>query len=195
MRILILPLYILVLFSFSFGLVGKPADAKKINTTTTTSNSSAQTERNEEKRPYKMPSFSYSTLEGKTFSDKNLKANQRSMILYFNPLCEVCQRETTELLNHISYFNDMQIVMISPAMKEDIDEFVSTHKINTFPQITVLHDANDQFYKQFGAKGYPTMYLYDQNKKLIEMYETEIAMDDVKAVLDEDMAFAKRKNK
>jgi peroxiredoxin len=128
----------------------------------------------------KMPSFIYHTLDGAKFTEKDLKENSRIMIVYFNPLCEVCQKETKEILGNMDYFSDIQIVMVSPNSETEINEFVNEHGLKKHSQIIVLHDYNDVFYKQFHAIGYPSLYLYDEEKQLIEHFDTQVSMAEIK---------------
>lgn len=135
-----------------------------------------------------IPSFTYYTLEGHKFSNKDLKDNSRLMIVYFNPLCEVCQREMKEILTNMDYFKNMQIVMVSPNSKEEIGNFVTEHNLSNFPQITVLHDVNDAFYKEFHAIGYPSLYLYDENKNLVEHFDSHADIREIKDAYDPQTA-------
>ncbi|MBX9851522.1 MAG: peroxiredoxin family protein [Cytophagaceae bacterium] len=136
------------------------------------------------KKEDKLPEFSYQTLDGKKFTNQDLKVNSRLMIVYFNPLCDVCKKETQEILGSIDYFKDIQIVMISPNGKEEIEGFVKQYNLAAHSQITVLHDAEDRFYKQFQALGYPSLYLYDHNKNLIVQFDSHTDISEIKEAFD-----------
>jgi len=136
----------------------------------------------------KLPEFAYNTLDGKKFTNTDLKQNERLMIVYFNPHCEICQDETSNILENINYFQDIQIVMVSPSSKEEIQKFVNKYKLNKYYQITVLHDKDDTFYKKFEAVGYPTMYLYDTNDKMISKFETEVDFDEIRDAFGSNVA-------
>lgn len=139
----------------------------------------------------KLPAFTYFTLDGKKFTEKNLNANSSLMIVYFNPMCEVCQEETEEIINNIEYFKNIQIVMISPNTREEIAEFEKDFKLDNFSQITMLHDPEDLFYKQFNATGYPALYLYDQSKKRIANFNTRTDIEEIKEAFGPTMASKK----
>jgi peroxiredoxin len=157
--------------------------------------SSAQTQFissiDKKKKPL-LPKFSYQTMDDKKFTNENLDKNSRLLIIYFNPLCEVCQRETSDIIDNINYFQDIQIVMVSPAPKDDVSRFIKKFKITNYHQITVLHDKDDIFYKQFGAIGYPTLYLYNKKKELIENYDTEVQFEDIKDSFGSEVAALKK---
>src|SRR4051812_17418818 len=91
----------------------------------------------------KLPAFSFYTLDSKMFSNKDLNKDQRLMIVYFNPRCEVCIKETKEILENINFFNDIQLVMVSPNDLEYVKEFAVENNIKDYNQVTILHDKND----------------------------------------------------
>jgi peroxiredoxin len=132
------------------------------------------------KKKQSIPQFQYETLSGKKFSNDDLQKNNKLMIVYFNPVCEICHREIRDILENINYFRDVQILMVSPAPKEEVLKFSRKFKMDNYYQVTLLYDKDDVFYKQFGAVGYPTLYLYDRNKSLIVNYDTEVAFEDIK---------------
>jgi len=118
-----------------------------------------------------MPRFSYYTLDGKTFSNRQLAENKSYLFVYFSPLCGLCKEETEALVDHIDAMKGVQIVMVSPGEKSDIKKFVAFYKLKEYPQITVLHDPKDSFYLEFGAIGYPNLYVYDKEKKLVQYFD------------------------
>jgi peroxiredoxin len=138
-----------------------------------------------------LPSFVYYTLDGNVFTEKDLKKGQRLMIVYFNPLCDVCVRETKEIVDNIDYFKDIQILMISPNRKDEIMSFAKEFRLNKYPQVTVLYDQYDKFYKEFQAIGYPSLYLYDENRNLIINFDSHADFAEIKEAFEE--VSAKRK--
>lgn len=133
-----------------------------------------------------LPAFTYYTLDGKKFTEKDLNQNTRLMIVYFNPHCEVCQEETKEIMSNIDYFKGIQIVMISPNTQEELAAF--SKQYNLASQILLLQDPDDVFYKQFKATGYPSLYLYDQKKNLITNFESQTDIEEIKEAFGPNVA-------
>jgi peroxiredoxin len=140
------------------------------------------------KKKQSIPEFHYQTMDGKDFSNENLEKDKKLMIVYFNPVCEICQREIRNIIDNINYFQDIQIVMVSPAPLEEVLKFNKKFKFDNYHQITLLYDRDDVFYKQFGAVGYPTLYLFDRNKDMIVYYDTEVEFEDIKDGFSPEMA-------
>jgi peroxiredoxin len=146
---------------------------------------------NDKKKKQKLPKFSYHTMDDRKFTNEDLNKDSRLLIVYFNPLCEACQKETSDIIDNINYFNDIQILMVSPARKEDVSRFIKKFKLNEYHQITVLHDRDDIFYRQFGAIGYPTLYLYNSKKELIDNYDYEVQFEDIKNSFGSELVLKK----
>ncbi|MFN6944982.1 MAG: peroxiredoxin family protein [Cytophagaceae bacterium] len=133
----------------------------------------------------KMPKFLYYTLDGKNFTHSDLKKGARYMFVYFNPHCDICQDEAVEIINNLDMLMDIQVVMVSPNDVEDVKKFVKKYKIHKYSdQITVLHDPMDLFYKEFGANGYPNVYLYNEKKELVRYLDESVLVEEVMDIFD-----------
>ncbi len=139
----------------------------------------------------KIPEINYVRLDGKKYTNTDIPQNKKIMIVYFNPLCDLCQEETTEILNNINYFQNVEILMISPNSLEQVKQFHNLYKLAQFPQITVLHDAKDDFYRQFDAIGYPSLYLFDEKLEMITKFEAQVGFEDIKNAFEQNASATK----
>lgn len=131
----------------------------------------------------KMPKFSYRTLEGRKFTNKDLKKNRVHLFVYFNPLCHLCQEETGDMLGNLQDMKEVEIVMVSPADISEIRKFADHFNLKNIPQILVLADPDDRFYIEFGAIGYPNMYVYGMDDELIAYFDSKIDFREVTKVI------------
>jgi len=139
----------------------------------------------------KLPEFNYVRLDGKKYTNKDIPQNKKLLIVYFNPLCDLCLEETTEILNNINYFQNVEILMISPNSLEQVKQFSNLYKLAQFPQITVLHDAKDDFYRQFDAIGYPSLYLFDEKLEMIAKFEAQVEFEVIKNAFEQTTSSTK----
>ncbi|HEY8399796.1 MAG TPA: redoxin domain-containing protein [Cytophagaceae bacterium] len=139
-----------------------------------------------EQKEVKIPQFTYYTIEGKTFGNKDLKKNTKLIFMYFNPLCDICVSETQNILGNYYYLQEhnIQLVMVSPNKLGEIVVFKDKFGLDRYENITVLHDRDDTFYKQFNAIGYPTLYLYNEEQNLITSFETEVDFEEIKVAFN-----------
>ena len=62
------------------------------------------------------PSFKiYKAPDSTAFTNDQLKKNKPFVLMFFNPDCDHCQKETKELLAYKEELKGLQIIMVSPA--------------------------------------------------------------------------------
>lgn len=114
-----------------------------------------------------IPPFSYSTINGEIFTNKDLKDNTPTLFLYFNSECEHCQSEALQIQENIAKFKKYQLVFVSFEEKYKIIAFAKKYKLDTYDNITFLFDKQVSFSTTFDVNSLPTMILYNMNKELI----------------------------
>lgn len=115
-----------------------------------------------------IPPFSYSTINGKLFTNENLKQNTPTLFLYFNSECEHCQSEASQIQESMAKFKEIQLVFVSFEEKNKIIAFAKEYKLDSYDNITFLLDKQITFSTTFDVNSLPTMILYNKNKELIE---------------------------
>ena len=140
----------------------------------------------------KIPAFSYVDTKGIIFSDKNIKGE--GMILYFNPLCDICRDEMKYILKNIEFFKTKQIVLISSSDLKDIQKFVEDFNLKSYKNFRILHDNEDTFHNKLNAKGYPSLYIFNNKKQIIASFEGETKFNIIKESFA-SMKDKKKKNK
>lgn len=128
----------------------------------------------------KMPKFSYHTLNGKKFTYRNLDSDKTYLFVYFNPLCDLCKEEIEDITENIENLEDVQILLVSPNQVNEIEQFSESFGLGKFSQITILHDYDDTFYLEFGAIGYPNLYIYNSNKELVRYFDHATGFPEIK---------------
>lgn len=126
-----------------------------------------------------IPSFSYSTIDGKLFSNKDLKDNSPTVFLYFNSECEHCQSEAEQIRDNVEKFASVQLVFISFEEPEKITAFAKKYKLDHYDAITFLCDKQVSFATTFDVSGLPTVVIYDKNMKLIEKIKGQIKIENI----------------
>ncbi len=115
-----------------------------------------------------IPAFSYKTINGEVFSNKDLGNDTPTIFLYFNSECEHCQSEAEQIRDNVEKFANVQLVFISFEDPKKIEAFATKYKLNHYDNIDFLCDSKVSFSITFDVKSLPTIILYNKNKKLIE---------------------------
>jgi peroxiredoxin len=124
------------------------------------------------RKPQLLPQLMYYTLDAELFNNNKLPDNSGLILLYLNPSCEVCHKELKQILDNMDYLKGMEIVLISPSPRAELEEFAQQYELAKYSQITMLHDPRDFFYRQFKLAGYPSLYVYNSKKELINEFNS-----------------------
>ncbi|WP_395047080.1 TlpA family protein disulfide reductase [Flavobacterium sp.] len=131
-----------------------------------------------------IPVFEYQTLEGKPFSNKDLKENTATVFLYFNSECEHCQSEATQIKEKINQFKNVQLVFISFEEPKQIATFAITYKLNNDANIYFLCDSKVSFATTFDVKSLPTIVVYDKEKNLLKKIKGQVKVQTILKLLN-----------
>lgn len=113
-----------------------------------------------------VPQFSFTTLEGETFSNRNLKDSLSNIIInLFSPDCEHCQHMAMAITHHLERLKNWEILMVTPFSDSNtIARFVTKYRIDSFPNLHLLIDKEANVFKIFGSSVVPTFFIYKENK-------------------------------
>jgi len=117
-----------------------------------------------------IPNFSFYTLDGKEFSDKNLQ-KKPSVFVYFNSECIYCKSETKKIQERLEDFNEVQLIFISFEKKEIIQQFAKDYELLDQENVLFLEDRKGEFSKLFDVTSIPFMVIYDEQKKMLKKFK------------------------
>ena len=126
-----------------------------------------------------IPEFSYKTVDGKVFSNTDLKENIPTIFLYFNSECEHCQSEAEQIRDNIKKFANVQLIFISFEEPKTITAFATKYKLIGYDKITFLCDSKVSFATTFDVNSLPTVVIYDQNNRLVEKIKGEVKIENI----------------
>jgi len=117
-----------------------------------------------------VPAFSFKTLDGNLFTNKNLDETKPKLFIYFNSDCEFCQSEAESIHKQINNLNKVQLIFVSFEEIDKIKTFATHYQLLNVDNIIFLEDANFKFEPLFDAKGIPFMLLYSKDNRLIKKF-------------------------
>lgn len=124
-------------------------------------------------QPTLLPQFTFYKLDGKPFSNADIKQGKKNLFMFFDCTCEHCQRESKSLNANYAKFKDVNIYMITMDEAYIIPQFFNSYAkgLNAKPNVLVLQDKKRIFIPTFLPVKYPAMYLYSPAGKLL-MYQS-----------------------
>ncbi len=131
--------------------------------------------------PIKMTIFTGKGGQKSILTDKDITNNANLFVLMFNPTCGHCQEETHLLEKNIFLFKQSHIIlMAAPAVEEYMEFFENATKVSEYPSIKVGVDNSGFIDKTFNYTGLPQINIYDKNRKLIKMFNSDTPIDSLK---------------
>lgn len=122
-----------------------------------------------------IPKFNFKTLNGKAFSNTDLK-EQASIFIYFNPTCEHCQYEAQELEKQKEKFKNTQVLMFSTEKMDLLKDFAQEYKLDKIQNFKILRADYKALDQSFSVSTVPTILIYNKKQKLVKKFvgETKI---------------------
>lgn len=129
-----------------------------------------------------LPHFSFINLEGKVFTQHNLK-NKPIIFVYFNSDCNYCQSEASKIEEKLQDFKNVQLLFVSFEEKEGIVKFAKQYKLDNQDNIVFLEDRKGEFSKLFDVNSIPYIVVYNKNGKFLKKFKGITKTDDILKVL------------
>lgn len=117
-----------------------------------------------------VPPFNFQRLDnGKPFTEADLTKGKKLMFLFFDAECSHCQDAVSIYNKEEKKLNDAAIYMITKNTATSAAEFLKRYapSLSKKKNVTILYDGSNQFIARFLPKKYPSMFLYDKNRKLV----------------------------
>jgi len=117
-----------------------------------------------------VPVFEFSRFDKTSFTNKNLASGKPLFFFFFDCTCEHCQHAMTYLNQNFNDFKKAAVYLISLDNQQTINSFLKKYAPNVINQknVTLLQDTKYLFIQRFKPRKYPSLFLYDANKKLLD---------------------------
>lgn len=136
--------------------------------------------------PKTLPEFKIFTTDNQAFSQDEVNQKNYAYFVYFNPECSHCQIAFKTLNLNVDRLKDIDVKLypVSANSKAKTMAFFENYgpKLMTLKNMQILLDDNYNFADAFFVGAYPTSYLYDENLKLVKVFN---GAGDIMGFLDE----------
>lgn len=133
----------------------------------------------------KLPAFSFTGLDGQTFTHAQLQPGLPTIAIFFDPYCDHCATQAGWIVEAADLFQDVQMIWVTTESAEAATEFYNTHfKDSGLDKVYVLLDPEFMFDSYFGYSEVPSIYLYDAAGKRIKALHEETEAAKLKAYFD-----------
>jgi thioredoxin-related protein len=107
------------------------------------------------------------------FNGEQIAINQKvdikkpTVILFFDPSCSLCVVKITKLLERKSQIEDVTLLFVTWAEKQNVVEFLKDYPINTLQNAQILFDVNFDLSTIYNIQSPPASIFYNDQGKLI----------------------------
>jgi peroxiredoxin len=127
------------------------------------------------------PYMNLESLDGKVQSARDLPG--RSILIFFNPDCDHCQREAGMIRDHLDSFGAFSLYFISSDSLETIEQFAEEYGLAGKENVHFARTEVEEVIRNFGPIPAPSMYLYSGKKKLFREFKSETPIDQILGAL------------
>ncbi len=119
-----------------------------------------------------IPEFTFFKADKSMFTPKNLDKDKLLFFIFFDSDCDHCQRAMQYVSDHYNDFKTTSMYLVSRDSGDKITAFLNSFgsKAKGKKNVTVLMDPRNDFVTQFKPRKYPSVFLFDTDKKLL-LYE------------------------
>lgn len=124
-----------------------------------------------------MPALRFSLLSGEQKMANELTG--KSILIFYSPDCDHCQREAQDLQKHINAFRNYDIYFISASLPEDAQLFAQTYGLHEQNNITFALATYEDVIRIMGPMPTPTVFIYSNEKRLVKKFAGETNVEEM----------------
>jgi len=165
-------IFLITIFSaLHFGCEKKTAESQEKDSTTST----PAVPKNDR------PNLTILLVDGQS---ANLRYQEQKMLLVlFQPECDDCQREVTQIRKNIEAFKGYQMFFVSSHPPEVLKKFAVDYKLADQPNVYFGQASVQAVIASFGQIVAPSLFIYDANGKLVQAFKGETDINLIKQSL------------
>ena len=111
--------------------------------------------------------FKITLVDGKTFTYNQLAKDKPTILVYFSPTCDHCQKFTEAMLKRKKELAGKQIVMVTYLPASETKKFDDTYHLSSVPNIKVGTEGYSFIVqKYYNVQRFPFVVEYDKEGKL-----------------------------
>jgi len=96
------------------------------------------------------------------------------VLVFFQPDCDHCQREASEIAQNLVGFKDASLYFVSSDSPEKVANFAKDYKLNGVERVYFGIASTESVLKNFGPITTPSFYIYSAEGKLVKAFNGEV---------------------
>jgi len=142
-----------------------------------------QQRREQRHRVASLPSFTALSLQGAPVANP-VGATQPLVIIYFEPDCDHCQRQATEVTRHVAELGSVPVLWLSCDSLPALRQFAASYGLSQLPTMQVMQ-IRPVVAKKLDFFMTPDIRMYDAERRLLGRYRGEASVAAIERKLRE----------
>ncbi len=126
-----------------------------------------------------LPNFQFFKPNGEIFTNQNLEKGKATIVFFFDPDCDHCQKQADWIAASPESFKNAQLLWVSTAEANAINIFHKSRFANYPHKIYFVKDKNYKFDSWFGYSVAPTILVYSSSGQLQKSFKNEVAVSEL----------------
>ncbi len=123
-----------------------------------------------------LPNISIVKSDGSKQNLQDVTGN--TALIFFQPDCDHCQREATEISNHLQSFSNYQLFFISTDDFSAMNKFAADYQLANKTNVIFAQTTVSEIMDNLGHISAPSLYIF-RDKKLIKHLNGEKGIDEI----------------
>jgi peroxiredoxin len=122
-----------------------------------------------------LPAMTITKMDGSKHALKDVKG--KTVLILFQPDCDHCQREATQIAQNLDKFKDYQLYFISSDALPNIEKFSSDYNLKDKSNVQFAWTPTENVLNTLGPIQAPSLYIYNEDGKLVQSFNGEVAIE------------------
>jgi thiol-disulfide isomerase/thioredoxin len=127
-----------------------------------------------------LPTLTVIKADGSKFDLR--KAEGKTILVFFNPECDHCQRVAEQIKLKKKLFSNHQVYFVSTETQASLQKFAQQYELQDENFLFVQADADDVFQSVGNLPSVPAIFIY-QNQNFIRRFDGETSLDVIQQFL------------
>lgn len=107
----------------------------------------------------------------------NVEKEKSILAIYFHPQCDYCMEEMGYIKENMDILKNTNILLFSIGTEEDTYNLLDANSLREYSNVHAIKDEDDFFYKNFGTRSIPSIFIYGRDHQLVKFYKGETKID------------------
>ncbi|KAA5540591.1 TlpA family protein disulfide reductase [Adhaeribacter rhizoryzae] len=118
-----------------------------------------------------LPQLPLTKLDGTKLMANNLTG--KTILFFFQPDCDHCQRETAQIRENLQAFRDYQVYFITNYPQDALTKFAQEYKLAFEPNFVFAQASIEDILNTVGPMESPSMFIYTAEGRLVKAFKGE----------------------